>query len=160
MMLSKLIWIGKKEIKNGTVGGSSDMMFKEYCLDLSGHYLVTNKFIYLLTLEVSCEIVRCGSCKMIFRFMMRTDGVRAPRHVTMTSNNAAPYSHSGASLGWADQRAPMGLAGVWTPRWGRRTRGRGGGIVFHNFDIDYVSPPGLELGCLSAKLIIDGMGKP
>ena len=160
MMLSKLIWIGKKEIKNGTVGGSSDMMFKEDCLDLSGHYLVTNKFIYLLTLEVSCEIVRCGSCKMIFRFMMRADGVRAPRHVTMTSNNAAPYSHSGASLGWADQRAPLGLAGVWPPGWGRRTRGRGGGIVFHNFDIDYVSPPGLELGCLSAKLIIDGMGKP
>ena len=24
----------------------------------------------------------------------------------------------------------------------------------HNFDIDYVSPPGLELGCFSAKLII------
>ena len=88
------------------------MMFKEDCLDLSGHYLVTNKFIYLLTLEVSCEIVRCGSCKMIFRFMMRTDGVRAPQHVTMTSNNAAPYSHSGASLGWADQRIPLGLAGV------------------------------------------------
>ena len=29
MMLSKLIWIGKKEIKNGTVGGSSDKMFIE-----------------------------------------------------------------------------------------------------------------------------------
>ena len=150
MMLSKLIWIGKKGIEIVTGGGSSDCVYREDCLD---HHLVMNKFIYLLTLEVSCEIVRCGSCKMIFRFMMRADCVRAPQHVTMTSNNAAPYSYCGASLGWAHQRAPLGLAGVWTPRWGRRTRGRG--IVSHNFDIDYVSPPGLELGCFSAKLSLN-----